>query len=146
MLKVATPATAFTLTVPPSDAPAGPEAMVALTAPVKPVCTVPSAFFALTTMEGASVTPATCVVAGPVLTASALLLPPVAVALTVSVPRPVADTDNVWTPSTPPSVHSALAVPDASVVTLVGRTEPPPLATLSVSAMPPMPLPRASRT
>lgn len=145
-MKVATPATAFTVAVPPTVAPAGPVRTVAVTAPVNADWSALSALRASTTTAGASTTPATCVALGGVVSTSWSALPPVAVALTVSVPRPGAVTERVCAPLAPPSVHAVEALPVASVAALVGSTAPPPLVTAKVSVIPPMPLPCASLT
>ncbi len=145
-MNVATPATAFTVVVPPSAAPDAllPNAIV--TAPVNPLAVSPVAVCA-TTVSGVSAWPAT-VFAGVVVIASFVAVTARAVAVNVS-GDPASDPDvavTVCAPTVLPSFHVVCASPLLSETALAVATEPPPLATANVTVTPPTPSPSLAVT
>ena len=144
--KVATPATAFTVTVPPSVAPGVPPARASVTAPVNALAGSPAAVCAAI-VTGVSLAPAVAL-PGCAVTASFAAASDLAVAVYVrgdpaSVP---AEAETVCVPTVLPSCQVLCASP-ASVVTAVALpTEPPPLVTANVTVTPPTPSPSLAVT
>ena len=137
-LKVATPATAATRTMPPSEAPAGftPKAMVTLS--VKAGTGTPAASRACTRSAGVVFAPTTCsaligcVIASCVATSGGSA----ALAVTTSEVTPAAATVTLCVPTRLPSVQVNAACPLESVVRVAAEMAPPPVETPSVRATP----------
>ena len=143
---VATPATAFTVVVPPSVAPPGLAPNVTLTGPVKAVVVMLWASLTVRTI-GASVAPAVvdagCVVST---TRIGMAAVPVAPNVTGEPLRPAALAVTVCAPTIEPSVHAVCATPLASVTALAVATDPPPEATAKLTFTPPTPTPSLALT
>ncbi len=147
-LNVATPATAFTVAVPVSSAPAGaPAAMPTVTAPVNADATAPLASTAFTTTAGVSAAPAAVVAGGCTANTrrTGSIDRAVAVNATGEPDSPVAVAVRDCAPAVGPRRHVVWALPDASVVTVAEPTEPP-LAAAKVTGTPGAPWPSVAVT
>src|ERR1019366_4445689 len=144
--KVATPATAGTVTVPESVEPPGFAPKASVTLPVNPKASRLPASFACTTMAGAMVTPATVVYAGCVLNTSCVATPTVAVALKVAGEplRPLTVAVAVCAPDPGPSVQVMVATPSAFVTDVGAPIEPPPVTAAQFTVTPGTTLANAS--
>ncbi len=146
-LKVATPATAARVSVPPSTAPEGLLSRAIVTFPVKPVTSFPSASRARTVTAGASTAPEV-VLTGCTPNTSCVAAPTTAVAENDAVAPPSEGTTAraVCTPGAAPSVSVVRASPLASVVSTSRLSVPPPVSTSKLTGTPCTPRPSAART
>src|SRR5438876_6552593 len=118
-----------------SVAPAGPEAITAVTGTPAPPAGLPAASRTWSTGCGVNAAPLVAVADGGVVIVSCAAAPAVAVALKVTgEPAPVACT--VCGPAWVPSVHAVLAMPLALLVDVGGLTDPLPLAGVHVTVTP----------
>ena len=143
----ATPATAFTVVVPPSTAAGGPLLSTIVTGPANPPARFPSPSRAWTTHPGVIGCPA---VPAPVLSVKTSWLAAPAVAVAVKVrgepESPSAVAVTVTEPATPGSVSELLACPAASVTPEVRLSAPPPEVIAQLTVVPATGLANASVT
>src|SRR6266581_1573542 len=116
-------------------APAGPEAITAVTGTPAPPAGLPAPSRTWITGCGLNGAPLVAVTAGSVVMVSCAAAPAVAIAEKFTGdPAPVAWT--VWVPAWVPSVHAVLAMPLALLVDVGGLTDPLPLAGVHVTVTP----------
>ena len=134
--KVAMPATALTVAVPPSVAPVTPAFSASVTGPVK------SGVRALFASRTSTTTDASVAPAMPVVGAAAIAscvgsgTRPVAATTCVAPAIPVAVAVTDCAPTTEPSVHDVETSPEASDVSASATSVPPPVVTAKVTAIP----------
>ena len=144
-LNVATPFTAFTVTVPPSVAVPGFVPMATVTSPANDIAVLPNASCAVTTAPmGAPTLPPR----GPVVIRSRDATTGSAFAETLSgePESPVDVTVIACEPAVPPSFHDVLTDPSAAETAVAGVTDPPPAVTAKFTVTPATPMPSAAST
>ncbi len=141
--KVATPLTALTVVVPESVPPPGFVPMAMVTWSVAEVTVLPLASVMATRTAGVIVAPAP-VVTGSWVKASLVADPAWAVAVNGTEGTPENTAFRRLVTAAGPSVHWVLAKPLGLVVAVPGLTDPPPVPTTQLIALPPTPLPLSS--